>query len=124
MRTEKFLSPSETPQEYCISSNLVTMNRSITFLLLLLLLLCNTLLALTKAQAPVSPITTSCRCPQISKSIPNLKAFEKLDVILPSTLCPRPEIVGTVKDTKEQVCLNPDTPTMKVVLKAIRRTRS
>ncbi|XP_036619477.1 C-X-C motif chemokine 10-like [Trichosurus vulpecula] len=94
------------------------MNRSVIFFLL-----CNTLLALTKAQAPVPPTATSCRCPQVSKSVPSLKSFEKLDVILPSSLCPRPEILGTVKDTKEQVCLNPDTPTMKVVLKAIRRTR-
>ncbi|XP_072480223.1 C-X-C motif chemokine 10-like [Notamacropus eugenii] len=95
------------------------MNRSIIFLLL-----CNTLLAWTKAQAPAPATSTSCRCPQVNKSIANLKSFEKLDVILPSTLCPRPEIVGTVKDSKEQVCLNSDTPTMKIVLKAIRRTRS
>nr|XP_020844114.1 C-X-C motif chemokine 10-like [Phascolarctos cinereus] len=94
------------------------MNRSIIFLLL-----CNTLLALTRAQAPSPPTTTSCRCPQVNKSISSLKPFEKLDVVLPSSLCPRPEIIGIVKDTKEQVCLNPDTPTMKVVLKAIRRTR-
>ncbi|XP_043828721.1 C-X-C motif chemokine 9-like [Dromiciops gliroides] len=88
------------------------------------LLLCNTLLALAKAQAPILPVATGCRCPQVSKSIPSLKSFEKLDVILPSTTCSRPEIIGTMKDTKEQVCLNPDTPTMKIVLKAIRRTRS
>ncbi|XP_051821146.1 C-X-C motif chemokine 10-like [Antechinus flavipes] len=91
---------------------------------IIILLLCNVLPALTKAQALTLPASTSCRCPQINKSIPTLKFFEKLDVILPSAACPRPEIVGTMKDTKEQVCLNPDTPTMKVVLKAIRRTRS
>ncbi|XP_012407430.2 C-X-C motif chemokine 10-like [Sarcophilus harrisii] len=91
---------------------------------IIILLLCSVLPALTKAQASTLLASTSCRCPQVNKSIPTLKSFEKLDVILPSATCPRPEIVGTMKDTKEQVCLNPDTPTMKVVLKAIRRTRS
>ncbi|XP_074083484.1 C-X-C motif chemokine 10-like [Macrotis lagotis] len=87
-------------------------------------LLLNTLLALTKAQAPVPHLSTGCHCPQINKSIPNLKSFEKIDVILPNASCSRPEVIGIMKDTKEQVCLNTDTPTMKIVLKAIRRMRS
>ncbi|XP_007495807.1 C-X-C motif chemokine 10 [Monodelphis domestica] len=86
----------------------------------IILLLCNILLALTTPQV----VTTSCQCLQVTKNIPNLKSFEKIDVIFPSATCPRPEIIGTMKIGKEQICLNPDTSTMKNILKTIKKTRS
>ncbi|XP_044537424.1 C-X-C motif chemokine 10-like [Gracilinanus agilis] len=93
------------------------MNRNV------IILLCNILLALFKAQVAQST-TTGCQCLQATKSIPSLKSFEKLEVIFPSASCPRPEIIGIMKDGKEQICLNPDTPTMKIILKTIKKTRS
>ncbi|XP_061047478.1 C-X-C motif chemokine 10 [Eubalaena glacialis] len=68
--------------------------------------------------------TTRCTCIKISDRPVNPRSLEKLEVIPASQSCPRVEIIATMKKDGEKRCLNPESKTIKNLLKAISKKRS
>ncbi|TEA09905.1 hypothetical protein DBR06_SOUSAS12110016 [Sousa chinensis] len=67
--------------------------------------------------------TTRCTCIKISDRPVNPRSLEKLEVIPASQSCPRVEIIATMKKNGEKRCLNPESKTIKNLLKAISKER-
>uniref|UniRef100_A0A673VGL9 C-X-C motif chemokine n=1 Tax=Suricata suricatta TaxID=37032 RepID=A0A673VGL9_SURSU len=68
--------------------------------------------------------TPRCTCIKISDRSINPRSLEKLEVIPASQSCPRVEIIATMKKNGEKRCLNPDSKTIKNLVKAISKERS
>ncbi|XP_057585143.1 C-X-C motif chemokine 10 [Hippopotamus amphibius kiboko] len=88
------------------------------------LIFCLILLTLSGTQGIPLSRTTRCACIKISDRPVNPKSLEKLEVIPASQSCPRVEIIATMKKNGEKRCLNPESKTIKNLLKAINKERS
>ncbi|KAI4572284.1 hypothetical protein MJT46_005352 [Ovis ammon polii x Ovis aries] len=66
---------------------------------------------------------TRCTCIEISNGSVNPRSLEKLELIPASQSCPRVEIIATMKRNGEKRCLNPESKTIKNLLKAINKQR-
>ncbi|XP_029091437.1 C-X-C motif chemokine 10 [Monodon monoceros] len=88
------------------------------------LIFCLILLTLRGTQEIPLSRTTRCTCIKISDQPVNPRSLEKLEVIPASQSCPRVEIIATMKKNGEKRCLNPESKTIKNLLKAISKERS
>ncbi|XP_074084573.1 C-X-C motif chemokine 10-like [Macrotis lagotis] len=87
------------------------------------LLLCCLLIILPRIQGSPLFKNIRCQCIKFHDIIPHVKYLEKLEVIPAGSSCGRTEIIVTLKRTKEQRCLNPDSVHMKNLIKSIKVTR-
>ncbi|XP_008841718.1 C-X-C motif chemokine 10 [Nannospalax galili] len=88
------------------------------------LIFCLILLTLSGTQGVPLSRAVRCICIEISSRPFNPKALEKLEIIRPSQSCPRVEIIAQMKKSKEKRCLNPESETIKKLLKAVSKKRS
>ncbi|XP_070683736.1 interleukin-8 [Pempheris klunzingeri] len=63
-----------------------------------------------------------CRCIQ-TESKPIGRHIEKVELIPASSHCEETEIIATLKKTGQEVCLDPEAPWVKKVIKAIMSSR-
>ncbi|XP_006079228.1 C-X-C motif chemokine 10 isoform X2 [Bubalus kerabau] len=82
------------------------------------------LILLTLSQGIPLSRNTRCSCIEISNGSVNPRSLEKLEVIPASQSCPRVEIIATMKKNGEKRCLNPESKTIKNLLKAINKQRT
>uniref|UniRef100_A0A4W2D821 C-X-C motif chemokine n=1 Tax=Bos indicus x Bos taurus TaxID=30522 RepID=A0A4W2D821_BOBOX len=88
---------------------------------------CANVLCYTSVSFPAGvPLSrnTRCSCIEISNGSVNPRSLEKLEVIPASQSCPRVEIIATMKKNGEKRCLNPESKTIKNLLKAINKQRT
>ncbi|XP_029800591.1 C-X-C motif chemokine 10 [Suricata suricatta] len=88
------------------------------------LVFCLIFLTLSGTQGIPLSRTPRCTCIKISDRSINPRSLEKLEVIPASQSCPRVEIIATMKKNGEKRCLNPDSKTIKNLVKAISKERS
>ncbi|XP_046947396.1 C-X-C motif chemokine 10 [Lynx rufus] len=88
------------------------------------LIFCLIFLTLSGIQGIPLSRTPRCTCIKISELSVNLRSLEKLEVIPASHFCPRVEIIATMKKNGEKTCLNPESKTIKNLVKAISKGRS
>ncbi|XP_040093035.1 C-X-C motif chemokine 10 [Oryx dammah] len=86
------------------------------------LIFCLILLTLSRG-IPLSR-NIRCTCIEISNGSVNPRSLEKLELIPASQSCPRVEIIATMKRNGEKRCLNPQSKTIKNLLKAINKQRT
>ncbi|XP_055967139.1 C-X-C motif chemokine 6 [Sorex fumeus] len=93
------------------------------FALLLLLLLAPSR-SLANAE-PVAPVLRELRCVCLTTT-PGIhpKMITNLQVIAAGPQCPRVEIIATLKNRKDAVCLDPQAPLIKKVVKKILDSNS
>ncbi|XP_044537103.1 C-X-C motif chemokine 10 [Gracilinanus agilis] len=123
MAFQKFFSLSEhaeNKEEH--PSNLITMKQSTV--LRTTFLLCWILIILPRVQGSPLSRNIRCRCIKSHDAVPHVKFLEKLEVIPQSSSCPRTEIIATIKRTREQRCLNPDSKQIQNLIKLINKKRS
>ncbi|KAA8594864.1 permeability factor 2 [Etheostoma spectabile] len=63
-----------------------------------------------------------CRCIQ-TESKPIIRHIEKVELIPANSHCDETEIIATLKKTGQQVCLDPEAPWVKKVIKRILSNR-
>ncbi|NP_001008691.1 C-X-C motif chemokine 10 precursor [Sus scrofa] len=88
------------------------------------LIFCLILLTLSGTQGIPLSRTVRCTCIKISDRPVNPRSLEKLEMIPASQSCPHVEIIATMKKNGEKRCLNPESKTIKNLLKAISKERS
>ncbi|XP_039086873.1 C-X-C motif chemokine 10 [Hyaena hyaena] len=88
------------------------------------LVFCLIFLTLSGTQGIPLSRTSRCTCIKISDRSVNPRSLEKLEVIPASQSCPRVEIIATMKKNGEKRCLNPESKTIKNLVKAISKERS
>ncbi|XP_068948083.1 C-X-C motif chemokine 10-like [Petaurus breviceps papuanus] len=87
-------------------------------------LLCGLLIILPRAQGSPLSRNIRCRCIEYHDVIPNVKSLQKLEIIPESSSCPHMEIIATMKRTREQRCLNPNSKKIQDLLQLINKKRS
>ncbi|CAK7316888.1 C-X-C motif chemokine 10 [Vulpes vulpes] len=88
------------------------------------LIFCLIFLTLNGTQGILLSRTIRCTCIKISDQPVNLRSLEKIEMIPASPSCPRVEIIATMKKSGEKRCLNPESKTIKSLVKAISKKRS
>ncbi|NP_001108412.1 C-X-C motif chemokine 10 [Equus przewalskii] len=88
------------------------------------LILCLIFLTLSGTQGIPLSRTARCTCINISDRPIPPRSLEKLEMIPASQSCQRVEIIATMKKNGEKRCLNPESKTVKNLLKAISKQRS
>ncbi|XP_062244968.1 interleukin-8-like [Platichthys flesus] len=63
-----------------------------------------------------------CQCIK-TESKPIGRLIEKVEIIASNSHCGETEIIATLKTTREEVCLNPEAPWVKKVIKKIMSNR-
>ncbi|KAM5271765.1 C-X-C motif chemokine 10 [Ctenodactylus gundi] len=91
------------------------MNHSAVFIF------CLMLLALSMTQGIPHTRIVRCTCITISSQPVNPKALEKLEIIPASSSCPQVEIIATMKKSGKKRCLNPESKSIKNLLKAVSK---
>ncbi|MEQ2266149.1 hypothetical protein XENORESO_019448 [Xenotaenia resolanae] len=64
-----------------------------------------------------------CRCIK-TESRPIGRHIEKVELIPASSHCEETEIIATLKNTRQEVCLNPEAPWVKKVIQKIMSNKS
>lgn len=85
---------------------------------------CLILLGLSGTQGIPLARTVRCNCIHIDDGPVRMRAIGKLEIIPASLSCPRVEIIATMKKNDEQRCLNPESKTIKNLMKAFSQKRS
>ncbi|XP_004472635.1 C-X-C motif chemokine 10 [Dasypus novemcinctus] len=88
------------------------------------LIFCLVFLTLSGTQGIPLSRSTRCACIKITDRSIHPKLLEKLELIPASLSCPHVEIIATMKKTGEKRCLNPESKSIKNLLKAISKERS
>ncbi|CAK6433058.1 unnamed protein product [Pipistrellus nathusii] len=88
------------------------------------LIFCLILLTLNGTKGIPLNRTTRCSCINISHQPVNPKSLEKIEVIPKSSSCPSLEVIATMKNNGEKICLNPESKMVKNILKALNKKRS
>ncbi|KAI5936596.1 C-X-C motif chemokine 10 [Manis javanica] len=88
------------------------------------LIFCLIFLTLSGTQGVPLSRTMRCTCITISYRPVNPRSLEKLEMIPASQSCPHVEIIATMKKKGEKRCLNPESKTIKNLVKAISKERS
>uniref|UniRef100_A0A8C8ZFN9 C-X-C motif chemokine n=1 Tax=Prolemur simus TaxID=1328070 RepID=A0A8C8ZFN9_PROSS len=89
-----------------------------------ILIFCLIFLTLSGTQGMPLSRTVRCTCIKISTQPVNPKSLEKLEIIPASQSCPHVEIIATMKKKGEKRCLNPESKSIKNLLKAVSKERS
>ncbi|XP_021017423.1 C-X-C motif chemokine 10 [Mus caroli] len=85
---------------------------------------CLILLGLSGTQGIPLARTVRCNCIDVDDRPVRMRAIGKLEIIPASQSCPRVEIIATMKKNDEQRCLNPESKTIKNLMKAFSQKRS
>ncbi|XP_055061753.1 interleukin-8 [Misgurnus anguillicaudatus] len=64
-----------------------------------------------------------CRCIN-TESRRMGKLIEKIELFPPSSHCKDPEIIATLKETKQEICLDPAAPWVKKIIERIIANKS
>ncbi|XP_036269155.1 C-X-C motif chemokine 10 [Pipistrellus kuhlii] len=88
------------------------------------LIFCLILLTLNGTKGIPLNRASRCSCIKISHQPVNPKSIKKLEVIPKSTSCPSLEVIATMKNNGEKICLDPETEMIKNILKAFNKKRS
>ncbi|MEE6460408.1 hypothetical protein FKM82_000957 [Ascaphus truei] len=64
-----------------------------------------------------------CRCRGVTDKF-DLRSFATFEVFKPTTYCDKFEILVTLKKSRKEICLNPDSKSVRRILTEMRKKRA
>ncbi|XP_019389802.1 PREDICTED: C-X-C motif chemokine 10-like [Crocodylus porosus] len=86
--------------------------------------LCSVLLLVAEIQGAPNAGRGRCLCTAKGSDFLPAKSLAKLEVFPKSSSCERLEIIATLKDSKQQRCLNPDSKWVQKTVKNLIKNKS
>nr|XP_060632213.1 C-X-C motif chemokine 10-like [Anolis sagrei ordinatus] len=69
-----------------------------------------------------STVNESCKCLRVRSELINPAKFARVEILPAGIICPRMEIIITLKKGNRKVCINPESKWVQVLVKLMQNT--